>query len=186
MISIGKTLSSQTLFEEAFCCDLNRCKGACCVEGDAGAPLTEDEVQILQRIRPEVEPYMRPEGILALEAQGVATVDASDNEWVTPLVNGKECAYVNFDQGIAKCAIEQAHKDGKVDWLKPLSCHLYPVRVTRYKMYDALNVHRWKICAPACELGAELKMPMLHFLKDALIRAYGQEWYDEALLLTSN
>ena len=179
MIQIGETIVSQVAFEHAFCCDLSKCKGACCVEGDAGAPLLPSEVPILESIQDAIRPYLRPEGLAALEAQGVAVKD-HDGEWVTPLVDGRECAYVTFDQGVAKCGIEQAAAAGAVDWPKPISCHLYPIRVTKYQDFDALNVHHWKVCEPACSLGQELKLPVLRFLQGALVRAYGPAWMEEA------
>ena len=179
MIQIGNTVVSQVAFEHAFCCDLSRCGGACCVEGDAGAPLQEAEVAILSEIQDAIAPFLRPEGKEALAAQGPAIQD-SDGEWVTPLVQGKECAYAVFDGTGAKCGIEQAAAAGAVDWSKPISCHLYPIRVTKYKDFDALNVHHWNVCEPACSLGKELKLPVFRFLKDALVRAYGPSWMDEA------
>ena len=179
MIQIGETIVSQVAFEHAFCCDLSKCKGACCVEGDAGAPLLPSEVPILESIQDAIRPFLRPEGLAALEAQGVAVKD-HDGEWVTPLVDGRECAYVTFDQGVAKCGIEQAAAAGAVDWPKPISCHLYPIRVTKYQDFDALNVHHWKVCEPACSLGQELKLPVFRFLQGALVRAYGPAWMQEA------
>ena len=160
-------------------CDLGKCQGACCVQGDAGAPLREEEILVLDRIRPALEPFLRPEGLAALAEQGNYVRD-SDGEWVTPLVAGKECAYVVFKGGTSFCGIETAHRAGVVDWPKPLSCHLYPIRVTSYKAYDALNVDHWKVCEPACSLGREFNVPVFRFLKDSLIRAYGTEWYEEA------
>jgi hypothetical protein len=179
MIQIGETIVSQVAFEHAFCCDLSKCKGACCVEGDAGAPLLPSEVPILESIQDAIRPFLRPEGLAALEAQGVAVKD-HEGEWVTPLVDGRECAYVTFDQGVAKCGIEQAAAAGAVDWPKPISCHLYPIRVTKYQDFDALNVHHWKVCEPACSLGQELKLPVFRFLQGALVRAYGPAWMEEA------
>lgn len=179
MIQIGETIVSQVAFEHAFCCDLSKCKGACCVEGDAGAPLLPSEVPILESIQDAIRPFLRPEGLAALEAQGAAVKD-HDGEWVTPLVDGRECAYVTFDQGVAKCGIEQAAAAGAVDWPKPISCHLYPIRVTKYQDFDALNVHHWKVCEPACSLGQELKLPVFRFLQGALVRAYGPAWMEEA------
>jgi len=179
MIQIGKTIVSQVAFEHAFCCDLSKCKGACCVEGDAGAPLAESEVQILEEIQSAIQPFLRPEGIQSIMDQGVA-IQEPNGEWVTPLVDGKECAYVVFDGGVAKCGIEQAAAAGAVEWPKPISCHLYPIRVTKYQEFDALNVHHWKVCEPACSLGNELKLPVFRFLKEALVRAYGADWMEEA------
>ena len=122
---------------------------------------------------------MRPEGIAAIKKQGTSVQDW-DGEMVTPLVNDKECAYVIFDEkGITKCGIEKAWEDGVIDFKKPISCHLYPIRITYYRDFDALNYHKWDICSPACTLGAELKVPVYRFLKDALIRKYGEDWYAE-------
>lgn len=179
MIELGKTIISQDIFEKDFVCNLSACKGACCIEGDGGAPVTQEEIKILEEIYPKVEPYLRPEGIAAIKKQGTSVQDW-DGEMVTPLVNGKECAYVIFDEkGITKCGIEKAYEDGVVHFKKPISCHLYPIRVTHYRDFDALNYHKWDICSPACTLGAELKVPVYRFLKDALIRKYGEDWYAE-------
>lgn len=179
MIELGKTIISQDIFEKDFVCNLSACKGACCIEGDGGAPVTQKEIKILEEIYPKVEPYLRPEGIAAIKKQGTSVQDW-DGEMVTPLVNGKECAYVIFDEkGITKCGIEKAYEDGLVGFKKPISCHLYPIRVTHYRDFDALNYHKWDICSPACTLGAELKVPVYRFLKDALIRKYGEDWYAE-------
>ena len=130
MIQIDDKLISEDIFSEEFVCNLSRCKGACCVAGDVGAPLEKYETEILDRIFPQVKPYLRPEGIKALEEQGTWTIDPNDGDFVTPMVNGEECAYVIFDEkGITKCGIEKAYEDGAVDWHKPISCHLYPIRV---------------------------------------------------------
>lgn len=177
MIQIGRTIVSSELLEEFFRCDLSRCQGACCVEGDAGAPLEEEEVQTLGNIREQLRPYLREEGNRALDALGSSVKD-SDGDWTTTLVDGKECAYVVFDGPTAFCGIEQAWKQGAVDFRKPVSCHLYPVRIRQYRSFDAVNYHRWQICAPACELGASMKVKVYRFVKDALVRKYGQEWYD--------
>ncbi len=180
MISIGNALISEDLLEKAFVCDLTKCKGACCVEGDAGAPLEDDEVLKLEEIFEDVKPFLRPEGVKAIEEQGTSVKDPVDNDWVTPLVNGAECAYVIFDEkGVTKCGIEKAWEQGAVDWRKPVSCHLYPIRIDKYETYDAVNYHKWQICSPACDLGAQLKVPVYKFTKDALIRKYGPDWYEE-------
>lgn len=180
MISIGDALVSEDILEKEFVCDLSKCNGACCVEGDAGAPLDEREVQKLEDIYEDVKPYLRPEGVRAIERQGTSVIDGSDGESVTPLVNGAECAYVIIDEkGTTKCGIEKAWEEGKVDWQKPVSCHLYPIRIDSYPSYDAVNYHKWQICAPACDLGAQLKVPVYKFTRDALIRKYGNAWYQE-------
>ena len=179
MIQIDDKLISEDIFSEEFVCNLSRCKGACCVAGDVGASLEKYETEILDRIFPQVKPYLRPEGIKALEEQGTWTIDPNDGDFVTPMVNGEECAYVIFDEkGITKCGIEKAYEDGAVDWHKPISCHLYPIRVTEYSTFTALNYHEWEICNPACELGKELKVPVYKFLKTPLIRKYGEQFYE--------
>lgn len=180
MIAVGEALISEDILEKEFVCDLSKCKGACCVEGDAGAPLELAEVTRLEEIYDDVKPFLRPEGVRAIEELGTSVQDPSDGEWVTPLVNGAECAYVIFDEkGVTKCGIEKAWEQGAVNWQKPVSCHLYPVRIDSYESYDAVNYHKWQICSPACELGAQLKVPVYKFVKDAFIRKYGPGWYAE-------
>lgn len=179
MIIIGQTIVSDELFTEQFTCDLAACKGACCVEGSSGAPLEEEELQILEDIYEDVKPYLREEGIEAIAQQGFFVID-HDGEYTTPLVDDQECAYVNFDaDGTAKCGIEHAYREGKVSWAKPLSCHLYPIRIKALKDFDAVNYHKWHICAPACSCGAKFKMPVFRFCKAALIRKYGEAYYDQ-------
>jgi hypothetical protein len=179
MFQLGKTIVSEDLIEKEFVCNLGACKGACCVEGSAGAPVTKEEVNILKEIYPKVKPFLRPEGIAAIEAQGTHVV--SDlNELETPLVNGNECAYVTFtDHGIASCGIEDAYNAGEVPFQKPISCHLYPVRVQDYSEFSAVNYHKWPICNDACTLGKELQVPVYKFVKEALIRKFGKNWYAE-------
>jgi hypothetical protein len=178
MIQIEDKLISEEIFSEEFVCNLTKCKGACCVAGDVGAPLEKYETEILDKIFPLVKPYLRPEGVAALEEQGTWTIDPSDGDFVTPMVNGEECAYVIFDEkGVTKCGIEKAYEDGAVEWQKPISCHLYPIRVTEYSTFTALNYHEWEICAPACTLGKELQVPVYKFLKTPIIRKYGEEFY---------
>lgn len=180
MLIVGETLVSEELLEEHFVCDLNACKGQCCVEGESGAPLNQDELPLLEKVYDQVIPFMRPEGIEAIEKHGLYTVD-SDGDFVTTLVSeGKECAFVTFDDnGVAKCALEQAYNAGATDWKKPMSCHLYPVRLAKLPEYIALNYHRWQVCSPACELGKALKVPVYKFLREPLIRKFGEIWYEE-------
>lgn len=179
MIQVGKTLISEEILEKEFVCNLTACKGACCVEGDAGAPLTAEEVTILDQVYEEVAPFIRPEGREAIEAQGTSIVDR-DGEPVTPLVKGKECAYTTFDEaGKAFCGIEQAWKDGATQFRKPISCHLYPIRVQSYPSFDAVNYHKWQICSPACSLGKELEVSVFEFTKEALRRKFGDDWISE-------
>ena len=177
MIQIDDKLISEDLFSEEFVCNLAKCKGICCVEGDAGAPLDEDETKILDEIYPKIKSYLRPEGIQAIEEQGIYTLDF-EGDLVTPLVNNAECAYVIFDEkGYTKCAIEKAYEDGVIDWQKPISCHLYPIRITEYSNFSAINYHEWDICSDACTLGKELGVKVYQFLKKPLIRKYGEEFY---------
>ena len=177
MIQIDDKLISEELFSEEFVCNLAKCKGICCVEGDAGAPLDEDETKILDEIYPKVKSYLRPEGIQAIEEQGTYTLDF-EGDLVTPLVNNAECAYVIFDEkGYTKCAIEKAYEEGVIDWQKPISCHLYPIRITEYSNFSAINYHEWNICSDACTLGKELGVKVYQFLKKPLIRKYGEEFY---------
>ncbi|CAG5071214.1 hypothetical protein DYBT9623_03367 [Dyadobacter sp. CECT 9623] len=179
MILIDHTCISDDIEDQLFVCNLEKCKGACCVEGDSGAPLDEAEVAILDEIYPMVEPYLSEEGKKAIAEQGTSTQDF-DGDFVTPIIDGRECAYAIYDQkGILKCGIEAAYLDGKIGYKKPISCHLYPIRVTKYDEFHALNYDRWSICSPACDLGKQLGVPVYQFLKEPLIRAYGPEWYGQ-------
>ncbi len=179
LVAIEDKLISTEIFTKKFVCDLNACKGACCVEGDNGAPLTFEEVDILEDIYEDVKPFMRPEGIAAVEKDGVFYMDPF-NSPATTLVNDAECAFVYFDEkGITKCSIEQAYLAGKVDWKKPVSCHLYPIRVSKVGDGLALNYEEWHICKPACSCGESLNVPVYRFLKEPLIRAFGDEFYAE-------
>jgi hypothetical protein len=178
VIKVGDVLVSDDIKEKEFVCNLEKCKGACCVEGDFGAPLEDDELDILKEIYPQVRPYLMPEGIKAIEEQGTHVLD-EDGDFSTPTIGGRECAYAIYDEkGILKCGIEQAYNDGKIGWKKPISCHLYPIRITKKKNFEAVNYHKWEICSPACAFGKELKVPLYKFLKDPLIRKYGQDWYE--------
>lgn len=179
MIEVEDKLLSTDIFEKRFVCNLNACKGACCVEGDSGAPLTEEEVNILEEDLDVIKSYMRKEGIEAVDKQGVFYMDF-DNEPVTTLVNEKECAFVFFDEnGIAKCAIEKAHKEGKTNFKKPISCHLYPIRVAKLRIYTAVNYNKWNICSDACTLGEQLNVKVYQFLKEPIIRKWGNEFFEE-------
>lgn len=183
LVEVKDKVVSTEIFRRKFVCDLNACKGACCVEGDAGAPLKKEEVAIIEDNLEKIKPYMRPEGINAVEKEGVSYLD-QENEPVTTLVNGGECAFVFFDdKGITKCSIEQAYLDGKIDYKKPISCHLYPIRVKKFNDFEALAYDEWDICKPACACGEELDVPVYKFLKEPLIRAYGQAFFDELLIV---
>ncbi len=179
MIIIENAIVSDDVVERAFACNLNACKGACCVSGDSGAPLDFEETIILENIYPAVKPYMTEKGIQSVEQFGKYMID-SEGEFVTPLVDGnKECAYTIFENGLALCGIEKAYRDGKIDFYKPISCHLYPIRIKKYKDYDAVNYNRWDICAPACTHGRKNGIHVFEFVKTALIRKYGEEWYQQ-------
>ncbi|GMN10222.1 DUF3109 family protein [Croceitalea sp. MTPC9] len=179
MFQIAKTLISEEIIENDFVCNLNACKGACCVDGESGAPLEDDETEILVDIFDKVRPFLREEGIKAIEEQG-AFVKGEDGEWETTLVNKSECAYVIFsDDGIAKCGLEEAYNQGATKWKKPISCHMYPIRIKEYSEFTAVNYHKWEICDPACSLGNELQLPVYKFVKEALTRKFGEDWYKE-------
>jgi hypothetical protein len=182
MIEIGKTLISTELLEEHFVCDLNKCKGECCIAGDYGAPLDKSELKEIEKYYPIVKPLLQERALKSIEEQGLYVKD-DEGDWVTPLINGnEECAFTIFENGIAKCSFEKAYYDGQIPWKKPISCHLYPVRIKKLKNYDALNYDRWDVCAPACKLGKSLKVPVYQFLKESLTRKYGEEWYKELTL----
>lgn len=178
MIQVGNSVVSRDLFDHHFICHLSRCEGNCCVFGDSGAPLSDSETEHLDAHLDQLRSFMRAEGKQTVSDHGAWVVD-NDGDKVTPLVNHEECAYVIFEERIARCAIEKAFESGAIPFQKPVSCHLYPVRVTPLKVGDALNVHQWSICEPARVLGAENGIPVFRFLKEALIRVYGQEFYDE-------
>lgn len=178
MIAIDHTLVSDDLKRVRFCCDLKKCKGACCVEGDGGAPLEEEEVSLLGEHIDSIKPYMVPAGWKVIRSLGTFDYDA-EGRYVTPLVGGRECAYVYFEDGIARCAIEKAALDGRIPFGKPVSCHLYPVRITRSVFHEAVNYHKWEICRKALEKGHKEQIPLYVFLREALIRKYGRTWYNK-------
>ncbi len=182
MIQIEDKIVSKDLFDQHFICDLRKCEGNCCVFGDSGAPLEDDEVEILEKHLKDIKPFMRAEGLRAVNRLGSWVIDR-DGDKVTPLVGDEECAYVVFEDGIAWCAIERAYKDGLVPFQKPVSCHLYPIRVNRLKNGVALNYHQWSICEPARILGKKEGVPVFRFLKEPIIRVYGHEFYDEMELV---
>jgi hypothetical protein len=178
MFQLGKTIVSEEILERDFVCNLSACKGNCCIDGDAGAPLSSDETKIMEEIYPKVKPYLRPEGIAAIEAQGT-WVKGEDGDFETTLIEGKDCAYVIFDGATALCGIEQAYNEGIVSWKKPVSCHLYPIRVKDFSEFTAVNYDKWDICNDACTLGKELQVPVYKFVKEALVRKFGEDWYLE-------
>jgi hypothetical protein len=178
MIIIGNTSVSDDLYLVRFCCNLERCQGACCVAGDAGAPLEEEEISILEDELENIKPYMTERGRETIEKQGVFDYDIH-GKFVTPLVNDGECAFAIFADGIAFCAIEKAYFERKTKFRKPVSCHLYPVRITKYETFDAVNYEKWNICKPALKLGNKNGIPLYKFLKEALVRKYGIDWYNQ-------
>lgn len=178
MIQIGDKIISRELFENHFICHLEKCEGNCCVFGDSGAPLEDEEADLLSRDLDSILPHMRAEGKRAVRDQG-AWVEDSDGDKVTPLVGREECAFVVFEDSIARCAIEHAYDEGSITFRKPVSCHLYPIRIARLKEGKALNYHQWSICEPARILGKKEGVPVFRFLRDSLTRVYGEEFYNE-------
>lgn len=178
MLQIRDTLVSLDIVEKQFVCNLQACKGICCVHGDSGAPLEEEEKNELAHSYSEIEPYMRAEGRKAVEEQGVSVID-EDGDLVTPLINGRECAYTYLDKGIYKCAIEKAWLENKITFRKPVSCHLFPVRLREYEKYTAVNFEFWRNCLPALELGKKTGTYMYEFLEEALTRRFGKKWFLE-------
>jgi hypothetical protein len=179
MLQIGDALVSLDIVERQFVCDLSLCKGACCVEGDAGAPLESHELSELQKVLPLVWDDLSPEAQAIINEQGVAYIDA-EGDTVTSIVKGRNCVFTCYDSsGICKCAIEKAWNEGRTDFCKPVSCHLYPIRVKAYEAFRAVNYDRWRICRCAEALGKKERIPLYRFLKDALIRKFGRAWYEE-------
>lgn len=177
-VLVDEVLVSEEILKEVFTCDIAACKGACCVEGDFGAPLEPDERQILEDIYSKVEPYLPEKGKQAIRQQGQWVKDIT-GDYTTPLVEGRECAFTVFEEnGTASCGIEKAHADGVIDFKKPISCHLYPIRVIDTKYTQGLNYDRWNICSPACALGEKTGLRVFEFLKEPLERKYGVEWYE--------
>lgn len=186
MFQIDNTIVSEDIIDKEFVCNLSACKGACCVKGEAGAPLEKEETSKLEDVYPKLKHLLRPEGVESIEKQGT-WIKTDFDELEAPLVNGEECVYVIFDEnGITKCGIEEAYNQGIIDFKKPISCHLYPVRVKQYSSFAAVNYHKWEICDDACKLGKSLKVPIFKFLKEALIRKFGQKWYTQLEQIASN
>lgn len=179
MVEIGRTLISLDIFEKHFLCDLLKCKGACCIEGDSGAPLTEGEAEIIEKDFSAFVPYLPKKHSEKIKKQGFSIID-SDGDLVTPLVNNRQCAYSFYDdKGILKCSIEKAYFEGKTKFRKPVSCHLFPIRITEYKRFDAVNYQKLDICKPGRNCGISNQLPLYKFLKEPLIRKYGEEWYKD-------
>ncbi|HSH50794.1 MAG TPA: DUF3109 family protein [Bacteroidales bacterium] len=179
MIQVGNCIVSTELLDEKFVCNLNKCKGHCCVEGESGAPLEEGEDKLIEKNFNGFKSFLRPESVEAIEKNGFSLID-KDNELVTPLLKEKECVYAIFENGIAKCGIEKAFFAGKSKFRKPISCHLYPVRIKKlFDDVDGLNYHFWNVCDPARDLGHKKNVFTYEFLEDALVRKYGRKWYNE-------
>ena len=177
IVEIDGKIISPDLKTKHFICDLTVCKGACCVEGDNGAPLEKNELEIIDNLLEKVKPYLTQEGITAIEKNGAYQYDEKQKEYGTTLIDGQACAFINYEKGIAVCGIEKAYKDKVVDFKKPISCHLYPVRVTKIGKNEALNYEQWDICSAACAKGAQEKLPVYKFLKEPLTRKYGEQFY---------
>jgi hypothetical protein len=179
MIVLQNTVISDDIKDKFFVCNLEKCKGACCVEGDLGAPLEDEELQLLADNYEQIKPYLSDAGRQAIAEQGLYIKDWED-DYSTTTIGDRECAYAIYDEHLTlKCGIEQAYLDGKISWKKPISCHLYPIRITKYDGFEALNYDKWQICNPACGFGADLGVRVYQFLKEPLIRKYGAEWYQE-------
>lgn len=182
MIQIGRAIVSFDVFEKHFLCDITKCKGICCVEGDSGAPLTQEEAQIIEEIYPTIEADLPRINRKEVEKQGYSVVD-EDGDLVTPLVNNGECVYTYRDEkGVIKCAIEKAWIEKKIDFQKPISCHLFPIRITEYEDFDALNYQQLDICKSARICGFDKQVRIYQMLKAPLIRKYGKEWYEELVI----
>ena len=182
MIQIEDKIISRELFENHFVCDLHACLGSCCIHGDSGAPLEDEEAEKLTLHLEEIKPFLREKSLEAISLQGSWVIDG-DGDKVTPLIGHEECSYVMFEDNIARCAIEKAYEEGAVDFRKPVSCHLYPIRVTKLGRGMALNYHNWGICEPARSLGNKQGVPVFRFLKDAIQRVYGEAFYEELELV---
>ncbi len=180
MIVLDDVIISDDLAKAEFVCNLSKCKGACCVAGDGGAPLTDEEVEILPKIYDQVKEFLSEEGIETIEKHGFVNQEEGESYLATPLrPSDTACVYVNFDEnGITYCGIEKAFLAGKIDFQKPVSCHLYPIRVREFEDFTAVNYDRWEICKPACAFGKELKVPLYQFVKTPLIRRFGEDFYE--------
>jgi hypothetical protein len=179
MLQIQNTIVTLDLAEEFFCCDLDKCLGACCIEGDAGAPVTIDEVEKIEEVLPVVEPEMLPRAVEEVRQNGVAYVD-QEGDLVTTILDGRNCAFTCYAPGgICLCALEKAFREGKTGFKKPASCSLYPLRLTTYPTFTAVNYHRWKICRDAVANGRKKGIRLYQFLRGPLTERFGQEWYDE-------
>ena len=179
MLIVGNVLVSEELIDKCFCCDLEQCKGICCVEGDSGAPVAPDEVAELEEYFPAFKKYMTEEGVAVVKDGGTFVFNGGDS-FDTPLMASNDaCAFAFFEDGIAKCAIEKCFLNREIPFRKPISCYLYPIRISKVGDYEALNYDHWSICKTAVEYGNRLKLPVYRFLKEPLIAKYGKEWFEE-------
>lgn len=182
MLQIQDTLVSLDLAEQYFCCDIEQCKGECCVEGDAGAPVTEPEAREIEKLLPVIWDDMSPAARTEVKEHGVSYIDV-EGDRVTTIVNGRDCAFTCYAPGgVCICALEKAYREGRSQWRKPMSCYLYPVRIDEYPGFTAVNYHRWKICRSAESNGRRLGIRAYQFLKGPLTERFGKEWYDELAL----
>lgn len=179
LVEIDDKIVSTDLFSKKFVCDLSKCKGACCVKGSGGAPLTEKEVKLIEDNLEAIKPHMSEKGIQTVKNEGVYYLDEEDTP-ATKLIDKKECCFVYFDESnTAKCSIETAYKSGDISFNKPQSCHLYPIRIKEFNEFTAINYEVWDICDAACSLGESLKVPVYKFLKEPITRVFGSSFYDE-------
>ena len=178
MVQIENKLVSLDIFEKRFFCALDKCEGYCCVEGESGAPLEEKETVILENIFPNIRHFLQDKALKTIEEKGAWETDI-ENEKVTPLINGAECVYAIFEDNICKCAIEKAYNKGLTDFIKPISCHLYPIRISKMNGIEAINYQKWYLCDCARKLGLEKNIPVFRFLKEAIIRKYGEAFFNE-------
>jgi hypothetical protein len=186
MIEIGKTIVSLDVLESKFCCNLDQCKGACCVDGDSGAPLIPEEAVLIEELYPVYEEYLSEENKAEIAIQGFSVID-QDGDLVTPIIGKNECVFTfRDDRGITLCAIERAYFEKKTNFRKPVSCHLFPIRITEYKRFDGVNYEKLKICKPGRACGKSAGLPLWKYLEVPLIRKYGEEWYQELKLVAEN
>ena len=186
MLQIGKTIISLDVIQKEFCCDLDQCKGGCCVDGDSGAPITMEEAELIEMIYPDFEAYLSDQNKREITKQGFSVIDG-DGDLVTPIIGKNECVYTFTDEkGITKCAIEKAYFEKQTAFRKPVSCHLFPIRITEYKRFDAVNYQQLDICKPARIWGICHGIPLWKYLKEPLVRKYGEEWYAEFAYAAEN
>ena len=179
MLQIDDTIISLEVLETQFICDLTKCKGQCCVDGDAGAPLEKEENDQINEILPIIWDDLSPKAQELIDKQGISYTDY-DGELVTSIINGKDCVFTYFEEdGICKCVLDNAYREGRISFPKPISCHLYPIRLQKYRDFTAVNYHEWSICKPALTCGQKEKVELYKFLKEPLIRKFGEKWYED-------